>query len=259
MLESVMLLFKYFPELNAGLGAGILIFARFLGFITTAPVIGRKDLPFMFKLIFSLLMTVAFVGLLKPQAPPEGTSLILSIFLNAIFGSLLGFVANLIFAAIGAAGDMINMQMGLSSAMMFDPSSREQISVMGKFFSFLGTIIFINIGGLYWIFSAFERSFDVFPIYNTVLPLQKFVNIDYITLLTGNVLFFGLQVASPVLLATLAMDVILGIISKTAPQINVFQLSFLFKPVLGVAIMIILMPLMVNIINDYFLSFSQIY
>ena len=69
----------------------------------------------------------------------------------------------------------------------------------------------------------------------------------------------GLQIASPVLLATLGQDIILGVISKTAPQVNVFQLSFLFKPVVGAAILVWIMPMLVNIINDYFLSFANIF
>ena len=69
----------------------------------------------------------------------------------------------------------------------------------------------------------------------------------------------GLQIASPVLLATMGQDIILGVISKTAPQINVFQLSFLFKPVFGVAILMWIMPILIDIINDYFTSFSNIF
>ena len=69
----------------------------------------------------------------------------------------------------------------------------------------------------------------------------------------------GLQIASPVLLATLGQDIILGVISKTAPQVNVFQLSFLFKPVLGAAILVWIMPMLINIITDYFISYSKIF
>ena len=84
-------------------------------------------------------------------------------------------------------------------------------------------------------------------------------NMEYLIKLTSNVLFVGLQIASPVLLATLGQDLILGIISKTAPQVNVFQLSFLFKPVLGAAILVWIMPIIFNVISDYFLSFAKIF
>ncbi len=259
MLENAISLFKYFPEFNAGLAAGLLIFIRFLGFVVTAPIFSRKDIPFFVKISFTLIMTVVFVGILSPKAPPQDSSLILSLVLNFAFGALIGFIANCIFLTISSAGDMINLQMGLSSAVMFDQSTAQQSSLLSKFFLLFGTILFINIGGFYWLISAFERTFSVFPLYDTVIPLEKVLNIDYLVLITGNVLFVGLQIAGPVLLATLGMDIILGIISKTAPQVNVFQLSFLFKPILGVAILILIMPLLINVITDYFVYFSQIY
>lgn len=259
MLENIFHFFKYFPELNASLGAGLLIFARFMGFVTVAPILSRKDVPMMAKLCMILILTISFVGILHPQAPPPGTSLFLSLILNAAFGALIGFIALTIFMTISAAGDMINLQMGLSASSIFDPSTREQTSSLGKFFGLFGTVLFINAGGIYWLFSAFERGFKIFPLYNTVIPLDKIMNLDYLILLTSNVLFIGLQMAAPVLIATLSVDIILGIISKTAPQINVFQLSFLFKPVLGVIILIIIMPLLVHVINDFFVTYSAIY
>ena len=259
MLENILQYFKYYPQFNVALGAGILIFARFFGFIYSAPLLSRKEVPFLIKMPFVLIMTNVFLGILHPKAPPPDTSLILCLVLNITFGLLIGFVASLIFEAITAAGDMMNMQMGLNASSIFDPSTKEQTSSLGRFFGLFGLIIFIHIGGIYWLIEAFQRGFDVFPLYNTVIPLDKIVNLDYITMLSSNVLFFGIQVASPVLLTTLGMDVILGIISKTAPQVNVFQLSFLFKPVIGIAILLITMHLLVNVINDYFVYYAQIY
>jgi flagellar biosynthetic protein FliR len=259
MLENILSLYKYFPELNASLGAGLLIFARFMGFIITAPILSRKDIPVPAKFSLVLILTISFIGILHPSQPPAGTSLILSCILNTAFGALIGFIVSTIFLTITSSGDMINLQMGLSASSIFDPNTKEQTSDIGRFFGFLGTILFINAGGLYWMFSAFERGFTIFPLYNTTIPLDQILNLNYLILLTSNVLFIGLQLAAPVLMATLAMDIILGIISKTAPQVNVFQLSFLFKPVLGVAILIIILPLLINVINDYFATYSNIY
>ena len=130
--------------------------------------------------------------------------------------------------------------------------------ILEKMFSMFGILLFIHLGGIYWLFQAFMRSFDIFPIYATSIPLDKIVNMTYLTTMTSNVLYMGLQIASPVLLATLGQDIILGVISKTAPQVNVFQLSFLFKPVLGAAIIVWILPMLVNVISDYFMSFSHI-
>ncbi|MDD3236578.1 MAG: flagellar biosynthetic protein FliR [Candidatus Gastranaerophilales bacterium] len=249
----------YFPQISVALNAGIFIFIRFLGMVRFAPGFNRKEVPVIAKISFALLFTVIFVAVLKPAAPPTGTSMIYGMLVNFTFGAIIGYVANCIVAAIEAGGDMINMQMGLSSAMVLDPTTQTQTSILGKYIGLLGLIVFINVGGFYWLINAFMRSFEIFPVYATAIPLDKIVNIQYLITITSNVLYIGLQIAAPVLLATLGQDLILGIISKTAPQINVFQLSFLFKPVFGAAILIWIMPILYNVINDYFLSFSQIF
>lgn len=252
------LLAKSFPALDAALAAGILIFARMMGFIMIAPVFNRKEIPVIAKVGFVFILTITLTGVLNPAPPPVNNSLFLSIVLNLTVGLMIGYMARLILIAIDAGADMINMQMGLSSAMVLDPTSQTQISILEKYFSLLAILLFIQLGGIYWLFQAFLRSFELFPIYATSIPLAKIVNMEYLIQMTSNVLYMGLQIASPVLLATLGQDIILGIISKTAPQVNVFQLSFLFKPVLGAAILIWILPMLVNIINDYFLSFSHI-
>ncbi len=258
MEEIITELMKMFPMLNAYLAAGIFIFARLLGFFRLAPVFNRKEIPGMVKLSLALILSIVLTCVVKPDLTIIKESFVLSVFLNIVVGAMLGYVAQLILIAVDAGGDMVNMQMGLSSAMVLDPTTSSQVSIVGKCFSFLGLLIFIQLGGVYWLLSALIRSFEIFPLDATLIPLSKLVNLDYLVELSSNVLFMGLQIASPVLLATLGQDIILGVISKTAPQVNVFQLSFLFKPVLGAAIMVWILPMLVNIISDYFLSFAKI-
>lgn len=252
-------LMKTFPMLNAYLAAGIFMFARLLGFFRMAPVFNRKEMPGMVKLGLILLMTIILTGITKPDVTIIKESFALSILLNIVVGALIGYVAQLILLAIDAGGDMVNMQMGLSSAMVLDPTTSSQVSIVGKCFQFLGLLIFIQLGGIYWLIQALVHSIEIFPLDATLIPLQQLVNLDYVAKLSSNVLYMGLQIASPILLATLGQDIILGVISKTAPQVNVFQLSFLFKPVLGSAIMVWILPMLVNIISDYFLSYSKIF
>ena len=251
---------KIFPQLNAALAAGIYIFARMLGFFRYAPVFNRKEIPTLVKLSLALLMTIIMTMLLAPSTlAGTNDSLLLSIILNFAVGAMIGYMAQLILIAVDAGADMINMQMGLSSAMVLDPTSNSQVSILTKIFSLLGVLIFIHLGGVYWLIKAFMRSFEIFPLFATSVPLSQLINMDYLIKMTSNVLYMGLQIASPILLATLGQDIILGVISKTAPQVNVFQLSFLFKPVLGAAIMVWILPMLLNIIGEYFLSYTNIF
>jgi len=186
-------------------------------------------------------------------------SIFLCLILNFLFGALIGYIANCILAAILAGGDMINTQMGLSSAMVMDPSTKSQVSIIANYFSVLSMLIFIYSGGVYWLFNSIIKSFELYPLYSTSFHFEKIVNIAFLSEITGNILFMGLHIAGPVLLATLGQDIILGIISKTAPQVNVFSLSFLFKPVMGAFILIVILPMLINVITNYFLSYANIF
>lgn len=258
MEELINELMKMFPMMNTYLAAGIFVFARLLGFFRMAPVFNRKEIPSMVKIALILLMTIILTPIIKPDVTVIQSSFGLSIVLNIVVGAMIGYMAQLILLAVDAGADMINMQMGLSSAMVLDPTTSSQVSIIGKCFSLLGLLLFIHLGGIYWLIQALIRSIEIFPLGATSIPLDKLVNMDYLIQMSSNVLYMGLQIAAPVLLATLGQDIILGVISKTAPQVNVFQLSFLFKPILGAAILIWILPMLVNVITDYFLSFSHI-
>lgn len=250
---------KIFPMLSTYFVAGVLVFARLLGFFRFAPVFCRKEIPGLIKLAIALLVTIMIVPLLPEQSEKLAeSSLVLAIVLNVVTGAMMGYMARLVLIAIDCGAEMINMQMGLSSATTLDPTSSGQVSILTNIISLMGLLIFINLGGVYWLFKALMRSFEIFPIFAVHIPLMKIANMNLLIKLSSNTLYMGLQIASPILLATLAQDIILGVISRTAPQVNVFQLSFLFKPVLGAAIMVWILPMFMNVIEQYFLSFANI-
>lgn len=248
-----------FPEINNALGAGIMIFMRLIGLMRLAPVLSKSEIPSMVRLSFAIIATIILTGVLKPIPPPADCPIFMCMIVNFLFGALIGYVANCILAAVLTGGDMINTQMGLSSAMVMDPSTKTQVSVMANYFSVLSILIFMYSGGIYWLFNALIRSFELFPMYSVNFHFENIINVGYLSEITGNILFMGLHIAAPVLLATLAQDIILGIISKTAPQVNVFSLSFLFKPVMGAFILIIILPMLINVITDYLVSYANLF
>ena len=256
LIQQIALLF---PDFEKYFSAGFIVFARLLGFIRFAPVLNRKEINTTTKISLAFILTVVITPLLHTGNPPAGISPLLLLTLNFAAGAIIGYIAQLLIQAIEAGGDMINTQMGLSSAMVMDPTTNSQTSILSRVITLMALCIFIEIGGMYWLFNALLRSFEIFPVYATQIPLAKIINLDYLVKMTSNVLYMGLQIASPILLATLGQDIILGVISKTAPQVNVFQLSFLFKPVFGAAIMIWILPMLIGVISDFFLSFSTIY
>jgi len=250
---------QMFPAVNTYLMAGALVFARILGFFRFAPVFNRKDIPALVKIPMALLVTIILVPLLSPEkVMSQCDSFVLSLLLNLVTGAVIGYMAQLITIAVDSGAEMINMQMGLQAATALDPSTSAQVSLLTKIFALLGILIFIQVGGIYWLFKALVRSFDIFPMYASALPIAQLAKMELLIKLSSNTLYMGLQIAAPVLLATLAQDIILGVISRTAPQVNVFTLSFLFKPVIGAAILIWIMPMLLNVIEEYFMSFANI-
>jgi len=250
---------QMFPKINTYLMAGALVFARMLGFFRFCPIFNRKDIPTLVKIPLALIVTIFIVPFLSPdKVLTHCDSFALSLLLNVVVGAMIGYMAQLITIAIDCGAEMINMQMGLSSATTLDPTTSAQVSILTKMISLMGILIFINLGGVYWLFRALMRSFEIFPLYAVHVPIAQLVKMDLLIKMSSNTLYMGLQIASPVLLATLAQDIILGVISRTAPQVNVFQLSFLFKPVLGAAIMVWILPMLLNIIEEYFRSFANI-
>jgi flagellar biosynthetic protein FliR len=175
--------------------------------------------------------------------------------MNIIVGALLGFMADMILQAVYAAGSLMTNQIGLSSAMLLDPSSGKQSMIMESLFGYLTTMLFIYLGGIQWMIVALKRSFSVFPLYTIQMPITQVIDITYLITLSGNILLIGVQLVSPIMIVTIAVDLMLGIVNRTAQQMPVFQLSFALKPSIGIAVLLLTLPTflkaVINFLNDY--------
>ena len=198
MLDVIMSEFpKYFPEVNNFLASGIPVYARVIGMMRIVPFLNRTEVPVLIRAGFAFFFSVMLTIYMKPETPPDSVSLLYLIIVNFLCGALIGFVINCIVRAVESGGDMINMQMGVSSATIMDPSSNSQVSIMGKLFGIIGLLFFIELGGMHWTFNAFIRSFEIFPTYAVFVPLDEIVNLPYLTKVTSNVLYMGLQCPLP--------------------------------------------------------------
>ena len=259
MTDSFVLFLDKIPGFYNYLFAFTLMFARTLAFFQIAPVFRRKELFHMAKIGLAMAMSFFFMGIIDIGEVPKDVPYLYLFFINILIGYFFGLICRFIYATIQAAGDMANNQMALSSASTFDPSTRVQTSIVGQVLSWLGLIIFIEIGGIEWLFLAFRRIFDIFPVFEPVPMIVDSVTLDYIIYTSGNIIFTGFQMVGPVIITTLAIDITLGIISKTAPQINVFQLSFVFKPCVGVMVLLATLPIMLRVIEEYFIEHAQFF
>lgn len=263
LLNEIALIEKQFHAL---VDTGFLIFSRMLGFVLIAPIFGRKDLPFTVKVSIAIMLTCILVwtfpaGLAHTKIIAADNTMWygLQVFMNTSIGFLIGFIATTIMDTINAAGSLMNNQIGLSSAMMFDPGSRQQVALLEKLFAFIGLMVLFYIGGIYWIIGALIRSFEVFPLDAVQQDIVGKISLDYLIQITGNTLSIGLQLIAPVMVVTMAIDLILGIVNRTAQQIQVFQLSFALKPCIGLGAFLATLPIFIKLLENYLSDYASIF
>lgn len=243
----------------------LLLFFRMLAFMTTGPVFNRKNIPIMIKVTAAIFMTGAMAGTVSPdthgplsasgQYPPY----LIQLVLNIVIGALIGFIADLILQAVYSAGSTMNNQVGLSSAMIMDPSSNRQVMLLETLFSMITVQIFIYLGGFHWMIAALRRSLKIFPLYAFHQPIIENINAAYLVDLSGNVLLLGVQLVSPIVVVTMVVDIILGIVNRTAQQMPVFQLSFALKPAIGIAIMLVTLTQFLQSLMNYLSQHARIF
>lgn len=245
-------------QLGNVLGLWLLVFARVLAFIQYAPIVNRKDIFFLVKLVLALYLTCLLVWLVPPGTPRVTAStsaeFVLLLLKNVAVGALLGYVADLVMQAVNAAGDLMNNQMGLSSAMMFDPGARKQVSLFETFLAFIGAMVFLQVGGLHWVILAFQRSLHLFPLASLGHNVFDVLRPEYLAYLSGNVMKMAVLLIAPVMLVTMSVDLILGVMNRTAQQIPVFQLSMGLKPTVGVLVLLGTLGLFLTTLREYFIQ-----
>lgn len=228
----------------------MLILGRMAGVFLQAPIFNSRSIPFMLKTAFAVWVSILlwFVTPIYQNLPASLPLFILSMVFEVAIGFVIGFITNVIFLAIQAGGEIMDMQMGLSVATALDPVFGAVISVVGRLAFFTALIIFITLDGHHLILSAFHQSF-------TALPVGKFANFAsphlamQIIELGSTLWLTAIKLAAPVVLLIFLSDFSFGIVSRVAPQVNVFMLGFQVKPSLGLLGFLMSLPFAVKYIN----------
>jgi flagellar biosynthetic protein FliR len=226
----------------------MLIMARIIGLFLTAPLLSYRTISKTAKI--GLIIWITTVLWFNVPVPPVATGvpqamvpLIIALVQEVLIGLMLGTVAALIFAGIQAAGEIIDMQMGLSVASTFDPSQGGQASVVARFFSEIMLVLFLAIDGHHLLLVALRKSYEVLPmlqVWNFGLTGRTLAELG------GSVFAVGISLAAPIVLVIFLLDFAFGMVSRVAPQVNVFMLGFQCKPPLGEAVLLLTAPLLVE-------------
>ncbi|MDN5278467.1 MAG: flagellar biosynthesis protein FliR [Clostridiales bacterium] len=230
-------------------GMFLIAMVRFSGFFINMPVFGESTIPMRLKAGLSAFCAlIATPHLLATQELPElsvpGYGLM--IIREMTLGFCLGFVVLLIMDSLRLAGQIIGMQIGFSFVQVADPSSNRSLGIVSEFFQMMGSLFFLIIGGHLILLQAFFQSFDLISL--DKLQITSGV-VEEIILYSRMIFVCGLQIAMPIIGVILVGDVGLGIIARTVPKMNVFQVGFSLKILGGLIILIVLMPHVTDIIR----------
>lgn len=216
----------------------ILVFARISMVIAVIPVFGSANVPITVKVGLSAFLSIIVYSFSEPSGIPEVLSVIdlLGLILKeGIIGLLFGFITGLLFYAIQFSGHFISFQMGFAIVQIIDPQSQERVPIIGQFYFIMAILLFLIINGHHLILSGLVESFRIVPIGTGILSGEL---IALLTKLTGNVFVLALKIASPIMVTLFLTDIMMGIIARTVPQMNIFFVSLPLKIGMGMILVI---------------------
>lgn len=237
----------------------MLIFTRMSGLFATAPFFSTFQMPEQVKIWFCALISFILYPILSakahfimPHSMPEFAVLIA---IEFAIGFALGFLANLLFVGVQMVGELISIQMGLSMANILDPVSGESTTVISNLYVYLVTLVFLGLGAYEYLFAAVYKSFFVLPV-----GLEGTFNsgiIEGALLLSGKMFQIAFGLAMPIFSVLLVCDILLGLMSKVMPQMNIFMVSLPFKVFLGLVLILIFLKGSTSYLTDVIAEYLQ--
>ncbi|MDQ7989445.1 MAG: flagellar biosynthetic protein FliR [Candidatus Dactylopiibacterium sp.] len=225
-------------QLDALLLAWLFPLARILGMVGTAPIFNNRAVPMRVRLVVGLVLVMAIAPVLPPAAPViPGSWQGIAIFVQQIIiGLAIGLSIRIVMSAVDIAGEIIGLQMGLSFATFFDPDTSGQTAVLAEILSLLATLVFLALNGHLLLIDVLVRSFELAPIGATSLTGKP-----WLVLLQLATLAFssGLLIALPLVAALLITNIALAVLTRAAPQLNIFAVGFPVTSTIGFLLLIL--------------------
>jgi flagellar biosynthetic protein FliR len=225
------------------LALALLVFARVSGIFSSAPMFSSRNIPARVRALTALsIALVAMPALLGKGLRPEAAQIgayVLLVLGEFIVGVCIGLIMAVFFAIIQVAGQMLDTQVGFGIVNVVDPQSGTQIPLLGNFLQMLFVLVFFA-ADLHHIFlSALMESFDLLPIARMGFSPQTAL---FVLELFTNMFLAAFKLAMPMIIATLLVDVSMGMLARTMPQMNVFVVGIPLKLAVGIFMLSVFLP-----------------
>ena len=218
-------------------------FIRALALFSALPVLGTRNVPARVRVALAGFIALAAQPSLPamPVVALDSLPAALLVVQQVVVGLSLGFAVRIVFAAVEAAGELVGLEMGLNFAGFFDPISATQATAASRFFGTLVAWLFICINGHLLVIAALVHSFQTFPVGPEPLAFLRALQPQT----WGGLIFAtGLWIALPMVAMLLFVNLVLGVISRVAPQINIFAVGFPVTLSVGLVGMMLTLPML---------------
>jgi flagellar biosynthesis protein FliR len=218
-------------------------FLRVLALLGTMPVLAQRSVPRRVRVALSFLIAFCAQASLPAVTPialdsPQAVMVVLQ---QIVIGVSLGFAVRIVFASVELAGEIIGLQMGLNFAGFFDPASGGQTTALSRFFGIAVSWLFIVTGGHLLVIAGIVKSFESFPVGAEPFAFLRQVQPQ---VWGAEIFAVGLWIALPLVAMLLFVNLVLGVISRVAPQISIFSVGFPITLGIGLVGVLMTLPLM---------------
>ena len=215
----------------------LLCLARVIALVAAIPAFAGVAASVRMKLGLAVATALVLFPLMAPHTPQVDFTLTgfgLLMVNEVLLGALIGLVAQLVFTAVSFGGTVIGYQMGFAAANIFDPQTTQQLSLMSQFINILALLAFLALDGHHFFFRVIVESYQLLP----PGPLDFSGGAVATLMRLGSHMFvLGVKFSAPVLALLLITNIVLGILARVFPQLNVFMLSFPLN--IGIALIVI--------------------
>lgn len=227
-------------QLDVWLATLIFPLTRILAMIASSPVLGNKQVPARVKIGLSVLLAIIIAPTIAPMPPvpvgsPQGLLILIQ---QVVIGVAMGFAIRLVFTAVEMAGELAGLQMGLGFATFYDPVNASHTPIVAQWMGMVAALAFLALNGHLFILSALAESFRTLPV-GSMMSNEGFYGAAR---WGGSIFAYALQISLPILAALLITNIALGILTRAAPQLNLFAVGFPITLAIGFFVLALSMP-----------------
>ncbi|MDW7651479.1 MAG: flagellar biosynthetic protein FliR [Bacillota bacterium] len=234
-----------------------LIFVRLSAIIAVLPFFAWRGVPNLAKVGFAALFSYLLYlvhGPFTAELPEHFFNYILAVGSEALFGMTIGFLVLLLFTAVRIAGQMVDLQSGLMSASLLDPQFGDQVTIYGQFYYMFAVVFYLSVNGHHLLFLALARSVNLVAPGGVVFSPQL---IPQFMQFIFQMFIIAFQLAAPVVAVLVFSDLVLGLLSKTVPQIHVFMVGMPLKAGVALFITFLIFPYFAQVLETVFGRLQQ--